>query len=68
LELLLQLGLRQIQRLRHLQFPLSPFQALTYANLPPAYASRRNQRRETQPFQFAFTVACRPETPGPLNS
>jgi Transposase DDE domain len=60
----LQLGLRQIQRLRHLQLPLSPFQALTYGNPPPAYASRRKQKRESQPFQFAFTVLFHPETSG----
>jgi Transposase DDE domain len=52
----LQLGLRQIQRLRHLQLPLSPFRALTYENPPPAYASRRKEKRETQPLPFAFTA------------
>jgi hypothetical protein len=57
----LQLGLRQIKRLRHLQLPLSPFRALTYGNPPPAYASRRKQKRETQPFQFAFSALYHPE-------
>jgi hypothetical protein len=35
---------------------------LTYGNPPPAYASRRKQKRETQPFQFAFSVLYHPET------
>jgi Transposase DDE domain len=58
----LQLGLRQIQRLRHLQLPLSPFRALTYENPPPAYASRRKEKHETRPFPFAFTALYHPET------
>jgi hypothetical protein len=41
----LQLGLRHIQSLCHLQIPLAAFQAIPYYNPPPAYASLRKKSR-----------------------
>jgi hypothetical protein len=48
----LQLGLRQIQSLCHLQSPLPEFRAIPYYNPPPACASRRKKSRESARIRF----------------
>jgi hypothetical protein len=48
----LQIGLRQVQSLYHLQLPLPQFRAIPYYNPPPAYASRRKKARDINKIRF----------------
>ena len=49
----LQLGLRQIKSLCHLQQPLPDFNALPYCNPPPACASRQKQALQATRHEFS---------------
>jgi hypothetical protein len=49
----LQLGLRQIKSLCHLQQSLPDFSALPYCNPPPAYASRQKQSLQATRHNFS---------------
>jgi hypothetical protein len=52
----LQLGLRQIQALGHLQQPLPKFTPLPYGNPPPAYASKVKAACESDKIHFSKVV------------